>query len=268
MGRLGPSPSALSLPDRYATSAPSVQNALDLFRGEWASKFPPPFEDVEAGGSLLFDDDRLRWGIAELGGVAGKRVLELGPLESGHTYMLERLGAESIVAVEANPRAYLKCLVSKEVLELRRARFLFGDFVAYLRASDVRFGVVVASGVLYHMAEPAELMALLSRASDRVYLWTHYYDRERIGRMAWLATTFSDGVPAEYHGFRHTLFRHQYAPRLTPRFFGGSQPFSSWMPRQDLLDGLRHFGFDDVRINFEEPEHPAGPCFALAAMRR
>ena len=38
--------------------------------------------------------------------------------------------------------------------------------------------VVVASGVLYHMMNPVELIARISNIADAVYLWTHYFDRE------------------------------------------------------------------------------------------
>lgn len=85
-------------------------------------------------------------------------VLELGPLEAGHTYMLEKMGARSIVAVEANSRAYLKCLIVKELFELKRAKFLLGDFVAYLKNNTRHFDLCLASGVLYHMQNPAELL--------------------------------------------------------------------------------------------------------------
>src|SRR3954464_14009309 len=94
--------------------APSVQAAVDIFKGEWSSKFPAEAGPVTAGQWALFEDARLAWALERLGGVAGKTALELGPLEGGHSYMLQRSGAASVVAVEGNPRAYLKCLLVKE----------------------------------------------------------------------------------------------------------------------------------------------------------
>ncbi len=38
--------------------------------------------------------------------------------------MLENMGASSVIAIEANSRAYLKCLITKEILNLRCSRFL------------------------------------------------------------------------------------------------------------------------------------------------
>ena len=54
------------------------------------------------------------------GSIEGFRILELGPLESGHTYQLERLGAGSILCIEASPEFYLKSLIIKEILGLKR----------------------------------------------------------------------------------------------------------------------------------------------------
>jgi hypothetical protein len=90
-----PSPTlrSLSILDHYCRLSPSHQNAVDIFQGEWSSQFPPPFENLTAGPLALFQDVRLAWAIDQLGGVGSKTVLELGPLEGGHAYMLEHAGA-------------------------------------------------------------------------------------------------------------------------------------------------------------------------------
>jgi len=139
-------PSAALIP-AYVMAAPKPQDVIDLFRGEWVCALPPTAR-VTAGTYPAFKDPRITWGIAQLGGAGGRTVLELGPLEAGHSYLLERLGAAEIVGIEANTRAYLRCLVVKEILGLGRARFLCGEFVSYLRTSDRRFDLAVASGVL------------------------------------------------------------------------------------------------------------------------
>ncbi|MGL5510179.1 MAG: class I SAM-dependent methyltransferase, partial [Microcoleaceae cyanobacterium] len=164
--------------DFYVKSAPSVQNAIDIFKGEWASKLPNELSSqCVAGITPLFEDMRINWAVKQIGGVAGKTVLELGPLEAGHTYMMEKLGASAITSVESNTRAYIKCLIIKELLELKRARFLSGDFVEYLKTFPGKFDFGIASGVLYHMIDPVELIYLLSESCNQIYIWTHYYDQ-------------------------------------------------------------------------------------------
>ncbi|MDB9512757.1 class I SAM-dependent methyltransferase [Kamptonema animale CS-326] len=258
--------------DYYVKSAPSVQNALDIFQGEWASKLPGNLSLLSAGQSGLFEDARITWAIEQLGGVAGQTILELGPLEAGHTYMLEQLGAASITAVEASTRAYLKCLIVKEVVVLRNAHFLCGDCVEYLRSNPAKFDTAFASGILYHMTNPAELIGLIAKVSDRVFIWTHYYDEDIIRSNTYLSQRFPEKTAAEYQGFKHTLHRQEYAEYKgevkATGFCGGSSRFSNWMTREDIISCLNYFGLSDIRINFDQPHTPHGPCFALVAMRQ
>jgi hypothetical protein len=256
----------MSILDHYVTSAPNAQNAVDIFEGEWSSQFPPEAGALRAGAWPLFEDKRLAWGLAKLGGISGGNALELGPLEAGHTYMLGRAGAASVVAVEANTRAYLKCLIVKETLRMTHAQFLCGDFMEYLRSGPGPFDLCVASGVLYHMKNPAELIGLLSRASRRLYLWSHYFDRATMAPD--LAAKFSEGAAAEHDGFRHTLYRQSYGESAArPGFCGAGTQFSHWMSHDDVLGCLRRYGYTRIDVDYPAPDHPYGPNFAIAAVR-
>jgi hypothetical protein len=257
------------LTTEYVSVAPSPQTAVDLFAGEWSSRLPPPFEHLTAGPLPLFTDPRIDWGVNALGGVDGARVLELGPLEGAHSYMLEQRGAAAITAIEANRRAYMKCLVMKETLGMARTRFLLGDFVEYLRTPpEPRFDVAIASGVLYHMRDPVTLLARLSRACDRLFLWTTYYDAEAIRRRPKVHARFGKAFAHTAEGFAHTLHPHWYqAARFRPSFCGSGEVTPRWMERQAIVDALRAFGFDRVETGLEEPDHINGPCFAVAAIR-
>src|SRR5262245_62484689 len=103
-------------------------------------------------------------------------MLYLGPHEVGHPYMIEQAGAAEVIAVESKPHAFLKCLITKELLDLRRVSYRCGDFMEYLRSLDRTFDVINVSGVLYHQRNPAELLALSCRHAEAIILWTHYYD--------------------------------------------------------------------------------------------
>jgi hypothetical protein len=257
-----------SILDAYVRSAPSAQNAVDIFKGAWASQFPAASGvPVQAGGIPLFEDGRITSAIAQLGGIQGMHVLELGPLEGAHSYMLELNGAASVTAIESNTRAYLKCLISKEILNLQRVKFLCGDFVEYLKVTPDRFDLILANGVLYHMREPVELLALLARHTDRLNMWTHYYD-DGIQSNIHLRHKFPSRTPAEVEGFRHSLFRQEYQVSLNhPGYCGGSEEYSNWLNRADLLSCLSYFGFQDIQIDHEVPDHPNGPCFAIVATK-
>lgn len=257
-----------SILNEYVKGEPDSQNALDIFKNEWASKMPPPYEGLKAGGSQLFEDARVSWAEKQVGGFQGRSVLELGPLEAGHTYMMEKMGAGSILSIEANTRAYLKCLIVKELLNLKRSRFLLGDFVEYLKNTRETFDICFASGVLYHMLNPAELIYMISRVSKSVILWTHYYDQSVIKSNPNLAFKYSGPSQMDYNGFKHRLFKQTYRNALKfAGFCGGGAPYSYWMERDSILSCLRHFGFDDLRIEFDDANHPNGPAFAVAGFQ-
>jgi hypothetical protein len=260
-------PPARTINDSYVTVAPSAQNAVDIFRGQWASVLPAEV-GVKAGAAPLFDDARISWALEQFGGVKDQRVLELGPLEGGHSYMFAAAGAE-VLAVESNTRAYLRCLVAKELAGHDSVRFVLGDFMEYLRTCDDRFDVCVASGVLYHMRDPLETLALTAKVARKLFVWTHYYDAEVLAGRADTRVRFGAATPAEYDGFAHTLHRHVYGASLDKAgFCGGDAPYSNWLSRDDLLRGLEHVGWRVDGISFEDPEHPNGPALALTATAR
>src|SRR5262245_60651351 len=241
----------------YETAVPCKQTAADVFRDGWVSRLP---DGVDGGEVPLFDDDRIKW-LAGQVNLTGLSVLELGPLEGGHSYMLEGFGAGRVVAVEANRRAFLRCLIVKEIFDLRHVEFMCGDLVEYLRHAPEKFDLCVASGILYHMREPVETLRLASRIADRLFLWTHYYEADRVRENPEVAAHFpSDSGPP---------FRYEYGDvRDTSSFCGGSDRFSYWLDRLTILGLLDELGFDRVELAFDHPEHPNGPAVAILAERR
>ncbi len=252
----------------FVTDAPSARAVVELFAGEWASRLPPPYADLPAGSADLFDDARIRWALEQLGGVDGADLLELGPLEGGHTHMLLEAGAASVTAVEANAGAWVRCLAVKELLGMDRAHFLLGDFVEHLEAADRHHDVGFAVGVLYHLPDPVQTLALLARRVDRLVLWTHYWDAEIVAAHPTLSKRIKTSETAERAGFRHTLHRHEYG--LATRgaaFWGGNRGFAGWLSRDDLLGAVEALGWTGVEIAFDERDHPNGPALALVASR-
>ncbi len=78
----------------FVDSTPKPQNILDIFSGEWSSKPPSSSGLITAPGhASLFEDPRINWAIDLFGGVNEKIVLEIGPLEGAHYYMLHEAGA-------------------------------------------------------------------------------------------------------------------------------------------------------------------------------
>jgi hypothetical protein len=258
------------MPSPYATQAPSAQQTLDLFRNKWASRMPAALGQCEAGLAPLFEDPRVDWAVeslARLGTeIAKSAVLEVGPLEGGHTHGLIRRGAQSVTAIEAHPEAFLKCLVLKELLGMERVNFLYGDAVPFLRSIGHNYDVGFASGFLYHMANPVEFLELLCRRTKAVFLWTVYWDpvfsKGHPGRPAG-----TSGVEKGSHaGFGHTLHRHDYGENVDfGQFWGGPVSHSNWMEKDEILGAFAHFGFSRQIVELEA--NPNGSALRMVAAR-
>lgn len=248
----------------FLTVPPSDQNAFDLFPTAWSSAF----EGVQTSGTFKgYDDARLKWLLHRLD-LSNKTVLELGPLEAAHTFMLEKAGAD-VLAVESNKGAFLRCLITKNYLNLS-AKFLLGDFEK-MDLTDRHFDLVLASGVLYHMKDPVKLLESISKASDRLFIWTHYFEPDLSKWNPVLAPLLNDRkwhhhepVVTHYDGLTIRLVKQNYGEALGwSGFCGGSDVFSNWIYREDLLALLRKLGFKTIEISFDDIQHQNGPAFCL-----
>lgn len=257
----------LTILDQYVSKAPTTQNALDIFAGEWSSKFPEHFKlETLPGLAPLFEDFRISWANTFFGGFADQKVLELGPLELGHTFMLHKLGASRIDAIEANTRAFLKCLIVKEILSVDRVKLMLGDFVEYLRQTSESYDWVVASGVLYHMKDPLELLDLIGRRSKRVLLWTHYYDRNVIDSSKELGQKFGLPELIVRNGVSIQIARYEYQSALEwSGFCGGSAEYSLWIGKDSIIEYLGTLGYNEIELGEDNKEHPNGPAVLLCA---
>ena len=252
---------AITLPgEKFEQRVPAPQNAIDIFRGHWASDLRPIFSDAIAGDARHFDKDpKPQWAAQALGSnsrLDGYSILELGPLEAANTYNLERLGA-SVLAIEANVEAYLKCLIVKEICGLSRAHFLLGDFNQFLATTSNRFDLVYCSGVLYHMSDPVSTIEMISKVTDKVFVWSHVYDEHHY--------TGAERVKEYDARFPHIeLWSYDHAAGMSDsHFWGGNQSISRWMRAQPMIDAFKYFGFSEfVMFDVSASATSAALCFA------
>ena len=90
--RVKPDPDFQAAP----TPKPSRLAMIEALDG-WTTRYTVDGQTV--GGPLpVYEDELLRRQLEVVGGVAGKRVLELGPMEGAHTRVLCEQGAAEVVA--------------------------------------------------------------------------------------------------------------------------------------------------------------------------
>ena len=217
---------------------------------------------------MFYQDPRPRQAAAAFGSegrLDGMSILELGPLEGAHTYQLEQLGAQRVVAIESNGDAFQRCLVVKNMLALNRTTFLLGDCTRHLAASTDTYDMIFASGILYHMDDPAELIRLLAARTSKVFIWTHYYDA---------AFRYANGRPLPHKavsyskdGLALSFYRLDYGSRFRRDFLGGLLPQTHWLSLEGIFAALAFHGFATVRVIDDNRNGQRGPAVTLAASR-
>ena len=255
---------------KYNLLKPQDINSFNLFKGSWSTIFSDKNNQNITDG--FFDgtrDERLDW-LSERFNVENKKVLELGPLEAGHTYMLENNGAD-VTSIESNIGAFLRCLIVKNQYNLN-TKFLLGDFTKTV-FDENQFDLVVASGVLYHMTDPIQFLKQISNYSKSLYLWTHYFEPDLKLWNPALKNFLEQGKwnytkpKVEVHnGLSVRIIKQHYGNALGwDGFCGGPEEYSYWIMREDLLNFLKKLGFNKIDIGFDHPMSPNGPSFSVFA---
>ena len=251
----------------YCTLTPTNQTAIDIFTGLWKSAFPSE-SGVSAGNVQTFYDGRVAWVNEQIGGLHQRSVLELGPFEAYHTYELSQMGTSHITAVEGNNINYLKCIIVKEILDIR-ARILHGDILRFLEDTSESYDLCWACGVLYHQVDPLALLKSIAKVCKHIFLWTHFFD-DRITDSPERYPHFDPkhNVHKELDGYRCTHYYRSYQFRnkqVPDMFSGGNKPFAYWLSKDDILGYLATLGFTDITIRGINLEHKAGPAFRFLA---
>jgi hypothetical protein len=249
----------------FLTLSPINKNAFDLFSRTWSTKF----DDMTKGSFDGTRDNRIDWLLQQVD-VASFNILELGPLEAAHTVMLEKsIKGGGIVAIESNIGAFLRCLIVKNYLNLQ-AKFILGDFEK-MDFSTQNYDLIMASGILYHLKQPVDFIYKISPATKRLFIWTHYFEPDLSLWNTSLQPLLREGKWDYKNIISKNIGRHQY--RLVKQsygaaigwsgFCGGTDTFSHWIYKQDLLNLLEWNGFGKIEVAFDTVDHPNGPSFCL-----
>ena len=102
--------------------------------------------------------------------------------------------------------------------------------------------VIMTQGNRYRSNQSARIGKTASQTSDRLFIWTHYCDRDviynntkAISQNLDYRDRFTITMSLDYKGFNCVLYRQEYKASLdNPGFCGGSNSFSYWMRREIL----------------------------------
>ena len=113
----------------------------------------------------------------ELLRLAPARVLELGPCDGSDAIVLAKF-CQRLVSIEAKPR---NIEIARETWANAGGEgsieFIEGNLESFELSQLGRFDLVFASGILYHLPAPWELIAEIAAVTDCVLGWPHFAER-------------------------------------------------------------------------------------------
>lgn len=232
--------------DRFCELYPTDANAYALRAGTW--KFD--YERLDRAGieKNILSDGRPMYCAETFPGFSDFDILELGCSDGYNTAGLEMVGAKHVTAIDANADGFLKACLLKNALSLK-SKFLLGDFLQYIQTPGLRYDLVYASGILYHLLDPVDFILRCGKVSDNLFLWTFYHNAETIASHAYERQRFVDSEKRYFK--RETFIYHKriYDPEFVAaaKYQGGIESAAYWLSLDDLMRALSLAGFRILR---------------------
>jgi len=166
-----------------------------------------------------------------------KSIIEMGPQEAAHTIMMHNFGAKKIISLEGRLSSYIKCCAIKNIFELTNAKFYFEDLRSVELKKFGKFDVCLCSGILYHLPNPAELIAKISEVAPRILINSHY-SNDKIPH--------SEEVEIIMNGKKYK--GKKYDGEDIDNINSGLQQYSFWFYKDDFIQALKDVGYDKVEV--------------------
>lgn len=172
--------------------------------------------------------------------VAGKTVIEFGPMEGAQTAGLVALGAKHVTCVEARAESYIKTMVAQYALGWKNVTLVMDDFH---NAHELTYGVfdlAFAHGVYYHSVAPFFFFENLMSLSKNIFIGGYTYDPRNASSKS-LETLVYEG--RNYRAERVSMGRSYNA---------GVNEYGYHFTSEDLTSFFAERGYDVKVISDEE----------------
>ncbi len=230
--------------EKFSNDMPTELSSLAIKAGEW--KFDYDKLSLEEIWKNIRNDRRGAWCATNFPGFDKFDVLELGPGEGYLSAALEEAGAKSVTSIEGNAENFLKCLLLKNILNLK-TKYLYGDVSKYVSGTNKQFDMIFACGVLYHLIDPVQFIIDCGKISSRIYIWTTVYDDEILSLGGYQAECFSadDKREVKFGRERFTYHKRLYQPQTLrdSKYAGGMSAYSNWISKEDVFKAVHLAGY-------------------------
>ena len=186
----------------------------------------------------------------ELGDSLGRStVVDLGCLEGAFSIELALRGARHVVGIEARRLSVDRCNLVRDFLRLSNVEFRCGDLHDELVRWPDGFDAVLASGILYHLPDPAgSLKAIRSSCRRFALIDTHVAVPDRPTHFCSAEVSEHRSGGETYSGRTFWEFDATATIDEQESYLWASygNPQSFWPFEEDLVRMMRDAGFVDV----------------------
>lgn len=188
--------------------------------------------------------------------LAGKTVIEFGPMEGAQTAGLVHLGVKSVLAIEARAISFIKSMIASYCFGWKNVSLVMDDFHNADAHKYGRFDLAFAHGVYYHSFAPFLFFENLMSLSDNIFLGGYTTNaRQSVKPPTSLIYTFET---LEYEGKKYRVKRIL----IGNSFNSAVNQFAYHFDRDDLLRFFEERGYDLTIISDEDGgDDPWGDWF-------
>jgi hypothetical protein len=194
--------------------------------------------------------------------LAGKTVIEFGPMECAQTAGLVHLGAKSVLGVEARATSYIKSLIACYCFGWKNVSLVMDDFHNADAYKYGRFDLAFAHGVYYHSFAPFLFFENLISLADNIFIGGYTTNANQpVKPSTSLNYTFET---LEYEGKKYRVKRIL----IGNSYNSAINQFAYHFEREDLLKFFSERGFDLTVMSDESSDDPCGDWFLRFLAKR
>ena len=184
--------------------------------------------------------------IAELNALfplAGKRVIEFGPMEGAQTAGLVHFGAASVTCIEARAVSLIKTMIAKYCFNWDNVSLIMDDFHNARQAKYGVFDLAFAHGVYYHSIAPFYFFENLMSLSANIFIGGYCVEN---------VESNPNHEVLEYEGKQYHVARH----KIADTYNSAVNEFAYHFTKDDLVGFFSDRGYKTTLISDEVPEPP------------
>jgi hypothetical protein len=187
--------------------------------------------------------------------LAGKTVIEFGPMEGAQTAGLVNLGVKSVLAIEARAVSFIKSMIARYCFGWTNVSLVMDDFHNADAHKYGRFDLAFAHGVYYHSFAPFLFFENLMSLSDNIFIGGYTTNaNQSVKPPSSLIYTLET---LEYEGKKYRVKRIH----IGNSFNTAINQFAYHFDRDDLLRFFEERGYDLTIMIDDASDDPWGDWF-------